>query len=156
MNEQRVVQLDGHRPAKRRWPYSAVSLCLGGVVLIGLGVYFLFMRPPLLPEDLRFLGASSVQVKETMPVLPVWLAHVFQVMGGFMLTVGLLTCHLAAAAFRRREPGALHIAAITGMASIGWMSIVNFLIDSDFKWLLLAFTAPWIAAVLLYLNEGRR
>ena len=29
--------------------------------------------------------------------------------------------------------------------SIGLMALVNFIIDSDFKWLLLAFTAPWLA-----------
>jgi hypothetical protein len=54
----------------------------------------------------------------------------------------------------RRQAGTLLAAVAADMASIGWMSVVNFLIDSDFKWLLLAYTVPWIAAVLLFLREG--
>jgi hypothetical protein len=39
--------------------------------------------------------------------------------------------------------------ALSGGTSIGWMAIVNFMINSDFKWLLLAFNLPWIVALIL-------
>lgn len=50
-------------------PYSATALALGGTILVILGMYFLFLRPPLLPEDLRSMGTSLAQVQATMPVL---------------------------------------------------------------------------------------
>jgi hypothetical protein len=49
-----------------------------------------------------------------------------------------------------RPPVLPLVAALTGLTSIGWMVVVNFLIDSDFKWLLLAFSLPWVMAVALH------
>ena len=39
-------------------PYSAATLALGGIILMGMGAYFVFVRPPLLPEDLRSAAVS--------------------------------------------------------------------------------------------------
>ncbi len=33
-----------------------------GVWLVGLGVYFIFVRPALLPEDLRYAGTSTAEL----------------------------------------------------------------------------------------------
>ena len=41
-------------------PYSATVLALGGTILMTLGPYFVFLRPPLLPEDPRFMGLCEV------------------------------------------------------------------------------------------------
>jgi hypothetical protein len=49
----------------------------------------------------------------------------------------VLTITLAATAFRAHHWGAALGALIGGAASIGWMAVVNFVINSDFKWLLL-------------------
>ena len=38
---------------------SSAALTLGGVILIGLGLYFIFIRPALLPEDPRFMVIDS-------------------------------------------------------------------------------------------------
>ncbi len=46
---------------------------------------------------------------------------------------------MAITSFRTRAKGVSGIVALAGLASVGWMSVVNFVIDSDFKWLLLAF-----------------
>ena len=54
-------------------PYSATVLALGGAVLMALGVYFLFLRPPLLPEDPRFMGTSLAQLQAAAPGLAIWL-----------------------------------------------------------------------------------
>ncbi|WP_298934269.1 hypothetical protein [uncultured Ramlibacter sp.] len=138
---------------ENRAQLSSSALTLGGVILIGLGLYFIFIRPALLPEDPRFMGTSLEQIRSSFPGLLLWLPRVFWVMGGYMVSTGLLTCYLARTSFRSRTPGAVWVAAVSGLTSIGLMVVVNFIIDSDFKWLLLAFTAPWVAALLLYVRE---
>jgi len=37
---------------------SAITLALGSALVTSLGVYFVLFRPPLLPEDLRYLDRS--------------------------------------------------------------------------------------------------
>jgi hypothetical protein len=134
-------------------PYSAMVLALGGVILMTLGLYFAFVRPPMLPEDLRAIGASLAQVQATVPGLPIWLRRVFWVMGGYMFATGLLTLHVAVTTFRARAHGAAGIAALAGLTSIGLMAVVNFIIDSDFKWVILSFVFPWALALTLYRIE---
>jgi hypothetical protein len=134
-------------------PYSATLLAFGGVLLMGLGLYFIFVRPPLLPEDPRYMGVSLQQIERDVPGLLLWLKRVFWVMGGYMFASGALTLHVALTSFRARAPGAATAVMVSGLASIGWMAVVNFIIASDFKWLLLSFTLPWILALLLYRRE---
>ena len=136
-------------------PYSATVLALGGAILMLLGLYFVFLRPPLLPEDPRFMGTSLAQIQLSAPGLLVWLRRVFWVMGGYMFASGLLTCYVALTSFRDRGHGAAGVAAISGLTSIGLMVIVNFLIQSDFRWLLFSFVLPWIAAIALYVTERK-
>lgn len=133
--------------------YSAYMLAFGGIILMGLGFYFVFLRPPLLPEDPRYMGTTITELQAAAPGLLTWLRRVFWVMGGYMFTAGVLTVYFAFGAFRSRAKGAWLVAALTGMTSIGWMAVVNFIIDSDFKWLLLAFVLPWVAALALYARE---
>jgi hypothetical protein len=42
------------------------------------------------------------------------------------------------------------VVALSGLTSIGLMVVVNFVIESDFRWLLLVFALPWAAALPLY------
>lgn len=134
-------------------PYSATALALGGTILMVLGLYFAFLRPPLLPEDSRSMGTSQALLQATVPGLLIWLRRVFWVMGGYMFATGLLTTYLAATAFRARARGVAGVAAITGAASVGLMAVVNFIIASDFKWLILSFALPWTVALGLYWIE---
>ena len=127
---------------------AQVSLGLGGLILMGMGGYFVFLRPPLLPEDARYIGASLAQIQSTIPGFLSWVSLVFGVLGGYLFATGLLTAYLAAASFRDAKPLPTAIVVISGSISIGWMAVTNFLIDSDFKWLLLAFILPWLVAVV--------
>ena len=136
-----------------RYPRSAVALALGGAILMALGLYFVFLRPPLLPEDPRFMGSSLAQVQEALPGLSLWLRRVFWVMGGYIFTTGLLTVYLALTTFRSRARGAASVVAASGLASIGLMVVVNFVIASDFKWLILSFALPWAVALVLHRIE---
>ena len=132
-------------------PYSALFLTLGGFLLAGMGIYFIFLRPPLLPEDSKYIGLSLSAIENNIPGLSVWLQKVFWVMGAYIFTTGLLTIHIAQTSFRTRTPGAFIMVLIAGITSIGTMTIVNFILQSDFKWVLLAFTLPWFIALILYL-----
>ena len=135
---------------------SSTFLAFNGLILMGLGVYFVFIRPPLLPEDPNFMGTSLEQIQSTLPRLLIWLRRVFWVMGGFMFATGLLTVYVAITTFRARSTGAWFVIAIAAVSSIGWMAIVNFMINSDFKWLILMFNLPWIIALVLSLGEKRQ
>ena len=131
-------------------PYSASFLTLGGFLLAGMGIYFVFLRPPLLPEDSKYIGLSLSAIQNNIPGLSVWLQKVFWVMGCYIFSVGLLTMYVAQTSFRTRTRGAFIIVSIAGVTSIGSMAIVNFILQSDFRWVLLAFTIPWFLALILY------
>ena len=134
--------------------FASGSLALGGLIMMGMGIYFGFLRPSFLPEDLRFMGASLAQIQSAVPGLLPWLARVFGVLGGYMFATGLLTIYVAATGFRAARPGATAIVVVSGLASIAWMAITNFLIGSDFKWLLLLFTLPWVVALMAGVLNG--
>ena len=123
---------------------------------MGIGLYFIFLRPPLLPEDARYLDTTLAEVQAAAPGLLRWLQKVFWVMGGYIFTAGLLTIYVAFSSFQARTRGAFSVIALAGLSSIGGMTIVNFIIDSDFKWLLLMSALPWAAALILYRIEGER
>ena len=114
-------------------PYSASILALGGAVPMQLGPSFILVRPPLLPEDPRAMGTTLARVEAAVPGLAGWLRRVFWVMGGFMFTTGLLTFCVALTSFRARVRGVAGVMALAGLASIGLMAVVNFMIASDFK-----------------------
>ena len=124
-----------------------------GVWLVGLGLYFSFLRPPLLPEDLRFIGTSISQVQASVPGLQRWLSKVFTVMGGFMASTGVLTIFMALAAIPARLPGTSWAIALSGVLSVALMSATNFMLHSEFKWLLLAPAIAWLAGLALYVTE---
>ncbi len=131
-------------------PYSSSLLAFGGFLLCAMGMYFVFIRPALLPEDYKYIGTISSAANETIPQLSDWLQKVFWVMGSYIFTTGLLTVYIALTSFRTRIRGVFTIVVITGLGSIGCMTVVNFIINSDFKWVLLAFTLPWLIALILY------
>jgi uncharacterized membrane protein YphA (DoxX/SURF4 family) len=137
------------------WTPSSIVLIMAGICLMGVGLYFILLRPPLLPEDVRYMALPDSQLDILRPRLELWLTHVFRVMGGYVLATGVLTVTLAATAFRRHQMAAAIGALIGGAASIGWMAAVNFMIDSDFKWVLLAMALLWACSLVLFWFENR-
>src|SRR5690242_13875445 len=109
---------------------SSILSAFNGLILIFLGLYFIFIRPPLLPEDLRFMGTTIANIQTTLPNLLIWLQRVFWVMGGFMFASGLLLLYVAQTTFRNPSMRARFVVTLAALSSIGWMAIVNFLIDS--------------------------
>ena len=142
--------------ALARWTASSILLALLGITLMGMGVYFAALRPALLPEDLRYMGTSLPQVETTIPGLLRWLKRVFSVMGGYVFASGALTFFVAATSFRTHQRGAAVTVFLAGLVSIAWMSAVNFIIDSDFKWVLLGFALLWAGALAVFWLEESR
>ncbi len=137
-------------------PYSSLVLAVCGVALVGIGLYFIFLRPVLLPEDARYISASLSEIQNNLPGLSVWLQKVFWIMSGYILTTGILTLYVARTSFRKRARGVSVLIALAGLTSIGWMTVVNFIIQSDFKWLLLGLAALWGISLMLFWTEGER
>ncbi len=115
-----------------------------------MGMYFIFLRPPLLTEALRYMVSVSQNAKDNNPGIANWLQKVFWVMRGYIFTTGLLTIFISFTSFHKNLPGAFGIFALSGISSIGLMTVVNFIIGSDFKWLLLSFTSLWALALILH------
>ncbi len=138
------------------WTASAVLLALSGAGLALVGAYFLLLRPALLPEDIRYMGLSDNQLATLRPALELWLSQVFRVMGGYILATGVLTVALAATAYCGHSRIAFVGAVLGGAASIGLMAVVNFAIESDFKWLLFGMALVWASSLVIFWVEERR
>ena len=134
---------------------SWIVLAAAGIAVMGIGSYFIFLRPPLLPEDLRFLALPASQLDIVRPRLELWLAHVFMVLGGYAVATGALTISLAATSFRAHSRGAAIGVSIGGAVSIGLMAAVNFAIASDFKWVILGVALLWLCSLVLFWLETR-
>jgi hypothetical protein len=141
------------RPAQRQ-RIAAGLLIACGVALAGIGLYFVVLRPPLLPEDVSYMGMSVPDVERAVPGLANWLQKVFWVLGGYVASTGLFTVYMAAVSLRTgRVPVA--VLALTGLTSLGWMAVVNFVINSDSKWPLLGLAVLWGGALALASSESR-
>lgn len=135
------------------WSPSSIVLMIDGVALVTIGLYFVLIRPPFLPEDLRYIGLPTTDLDTFQSALGPWLRQVFRVLGGFISATGALMIALAATSFREHRSGAAIGVLFGGGVSIGWMTIVNFMIESDFKWVLLVVAAIWASSLVLFLLE---
>lgn len=120
-----------------------------GLILTGIGAFFLVLRPPLLPEDIQFIGATRDGIVTAVPGLTRWLRRVFWVLGGYTVTSGFLVVYVATTDLRAGDTTALVVLALAGITSIGWMTVVNFLIHSHFRWALLAVDVLWATSLIL-------
>jgi hypothetical protein len=110
----------------------------------GIRYYIVLFRPPMLPEDVRYLQLTDADLSAVGPSLRDWLGFVFAVLGGFAMATGILMITLAATAFRSREPTAVVGAILGGAASIGMMTAV------------LGLFALWAASLIAYWLEGAK
>ena len=133
--------------------HASTWMILGcGVWLIALGLYFMVLRPPLLPEDPRFMGTTLEQLRLAAPGLEGWLQKVFTVMGGFMAGAGVLTVLVASVAMPARLKGTSWALGLAGALTVALMSATNFALQSDFRWLLLVPAIVWITGLVLFIK----
>jgi len=95
------------------------------------------------------MGTTAEEIVDSVPTLSAWLRLVFRVLGGYIATTGVLVVYIVNTSVRAGSDGALAVVAAAGILSIGWMSAVNFMIRSDFKWALLGLDGVWVVGLLL-------
>jgi len=119
------------------------------------GLYFIVFRPSFLPEDLRASATTLEAVRGAAPGIEAWLQWVFAVLGGQMAACGTVIMGAAFSIARGRRPEELELGAyaIAGLVSVVMMSVVNFALASDFRWLLVAPVMLWLVALIAV---GRR
>jgi hypothetical protein len=133
---------------------ALLLLAACGLFQVGLGMYFIALRPAMLPEDERFTGLSLNAITQVSPSIPIWLDRVFIVLGGHAVATGfLITLAVILLWNRAVSLMALALIATAGGASVVLMSATNFAIDSDFRWLLLLPALAWAGAVVLLARE---
>lgn len=120
-----------------------------GVALVLIGGFFLLLRPPLMAEDARYMGVTIENVDRNIPRLGTWLRRVFCVLGGYIVTTGVLVVYIASTGVRAGNVGAVVMVAVAGITSVGWMSLVNFMIHSDFRWALVGLDGIWVCGLVL-------
>jgi hypothetical protein len=140
--------------ARDGWHVSSILLAVLGMILVGVGGYFILARPALLPEDLRFLGMSQGEVATVVPRLTTWLSHVFRVLGGFIVATGILMAALSVCC--KSSLATTAAVAVAGAFSVGLMTTVNFSIESDFRGALLALALAWAGSTIWYGVEAVR
>ena len=121
-----------------------------GVWLVGLALYFIFVRPALLPEDLRYIGFDPQALASAAPNLGGWLGSVFTVMGGFMAGAGVLVMHFGLRVMPARIAATGLVLAVAGTSTVGLMSAVNFALHSEFRWVLVVPPIVWAIALVMY------
>lgn len=144
------MNLDRQTYPARRWAIRIVALL--AAYQVAAGMYFIALRPSLLPEDLRFMKLATLP-DEALP----WLHLVFTVLGGQMVAGGLLLVPFIASLKSQARLGALSWVCFigAGLTSVGLMCAVNFLLSSDFRWVLLIPAVAWGIAILL-VSASRR
>ena len=153
-NTSRLKRSSLLEPTTSRWQPSGKVFVVCGLWLVALGAYFLFLRPALLPEDLRYIGTSLETIRSAAPGLERWLGHVFNVIGGFMVATGAITMLVACRLLARRARGTFTTLSVAGAASVALMSATNFLLYSDFRWPLLLPALLWLTGLLCYRREN--
>jgi hypothetical protein len=130
---------------------ASAALAACGAYQVGIGAYFIFWRPSLLPEDLRFLEGSGDALRTAAPGLEQWLQWVFTVMGGQMVAVGMLVLLVAVRLRSGAAVSRLDIILLVGAAASSALLMcgINFAINSDFRLALLIPVAAWLAALFL-------
>jgi len=88
---------------------------------------------------------------QAVPGIVKWLDKVFCVTGG-QVYHRALDVPRRSNCLRERRRAVVAVASFAGLSSLGLMAVVNFLIDSDFKWLILTFALLWAGALALFIG----
>jgi len=135
-----------HKVTVSSWTLQAV-----GALAVVMGLAFITLRPLviLLPEDSRFTGLSPAQLKALDPQLFAWIGMVFRSWGVFAVGLGIMMVGLARNAYRRGERWAWWTLAVAGGVTFVGFLLVNFLLGSDFRWVIASLLVVYAAALWL-------
>jgi hypothetical protein len=129
---------------------GAFVLLVLGVLTLGVGAYFAFFRPPLLPEDIRLIG---VDPRLLPPTMLDWLRIVFQTWAGFVLGFGVLILANAGYMLTARTALLRWGVALALLVAFGRFLASNILVRSDYLWFIgVLFAVALFASSLLVLD----
>ena len=124
-----------------------------GVLTVERGIYFLGLRPPLLSEDILFIGVAPDVLP---PPLLDWLGIVFRTWGGFIAGFGALLMGIGTFMLTGRARWLYWATALGILAAFGRFFISNIVLRSDFLWFVAALFLLAVAAAVLLASKGRR
>ena len=130
---------------------GGASLLVLGVLTLGTGAYFLFVRPPLLPEDVRFTGADP---KFVDPRILAWLGIVFRTWGGFLAGFGILLGAVGWSLLSAREGLLRWGASAAVLVAFGRFLFSNLMLHSDHLPFIFAMFAIAVVAAALLIRRG--
>jgi hypothetical protein len=117
------------RAATSRQRAVAGLLTVLGVLTLGTGLYFLVVRPAMLPEDFRFAGITAEQLPGRMSE---WLGIVFRTLGGFMAGFGVVLIGLAVYLLTARKVLLCWATAAGLVIGFGRFLVSNVTLHSDY------------------------
>jgi hypothetical protein len=128
-------------------------LLILGVLTLGPGIYFLFLRPPLLPEDVRFTG---VDPRSLDPRMMSWLRIVFRTWGGFFAGFGILLGAVGGRLLSARDTPLLWGTTAAILVAFGRFLFSNLVLHSDHVAFSSAMFLVALAAASCLIERGRR
>ena len=132
---------------------SSLAVLVLSLLTVALGVYMAVVRPPLLPEDVRFLGVAPSSLP---PSLLRWLSIVFATWGAFITAFGVVLFGVASALRTARTNVLRWATALALMIVFGRFLWSNLVLRSDFLWFIALVFLLSMAAVLMLVCTGRR
>lgn len=114
---------------------SGSLLVVLGLISLGIAVFFLVLRPPLLPDDVAYTGVDTNALPEAFVD---WLRIVFRTWGGFIAGFGCLLAGIGAFLLSGRLRW-LYVGSSVGIAlAFGRFLLSNIMLGSDFLWFIAA------------------
>ncbi|NMG38317.1 hypothetical protein GRZ55_03565 [Chelativorans sp. ZYF759] len=131
---------------------SGGLLTILGVLAFGTGIYFLGIRPTLLPEDIRFTGIDEATLPQ--PFLD-WLGIVFRTWGGFITGFAIVITGIGVATFSGDAKWLRYGTAAGILVAFGRFAYSNVVISGDYLIFIASmFIVALIAAGLLLWKPG--
>ena len=100
-----------------------------GLLTLGIGIYLVHIRPPLLPEDIVFTGLAPDALPQAFRD---WLGIVFATWGGFTIGFALVLSGLGAAFVTGRSMWLRWCTALAVVVAFGRFLASSIIIESDF------------------------
>jgi len=142
---------DGGSLARER--VTAGLLGVLGVLTLATGLHFLFFRPAMLPEDVRFTG---VRPSDLPPRIIEWIQIVFRTWGGFMAGFGIAQIGVASYIITARRALLYWGTALAVVTAFGRFVISNLAIKSDYLvFIVILFGLAVVVALCLIVPRER-
>jgi len=134
-------------------PLIGALVIVLGVLTVGTAVFFLTLRPPLLPEDIRHTGIDPSGLP---PAFLDWLRIVFRTWGGFVAGFSIVLLGIGTFMLTGRARWLYWATAAGIVVAFGLFFISNVILASDFLWFIgTTFLLACGLAVLLVLKSRR-